>query len=77
MCIRDSNGAELIPLNEITAKLNKIPKGREIICVCASGSRSSTAARQLLSLGFNVSNLRGGMSHWIRAGLPTKKGAGK
>ena len=71
------NGAELIPLDEISQKLSRIPKTREIICVCASGSRSSVAARQLVAQGYNVSNLSGGMSRWIRAGLPTKTGMGK
>jgi phage shock protein E len=71
------SGAELIPLNEISSKLNRIPKEREIICVCASGSRSSVATRQLTAQGYTVSNLRGGMSQWIQAGLPTKKGTGK
>jgi phage shock protein E len=71
------SGAELIPLNEISSKLNLIPKGRDIICVCASGSRSVVATRQLSSLGYQVYNLKGGMNQWMRAGLPTKAGAGK
>jgi rhodanese-related sulfurtransferase len=71
------NGAELIPLEEVSQKLSRIPKNREVICVCASGSRSSVAARHLAAQGYTVSNMRGGMSHWIRLGLPTKKGIGK
>jgi rhodanese-related sulfurtransferase len=71
------SGAELIPLDELAAKLGRIPKGREIICVCASGSRSSAAARQLSAQGFKVSNLRGGMGRWERAGLPVKTGMAK
>jgi rhodanese-related sulfurtransferase len=68
------NGAQLIPLDELSGKLSHLPKEREIICICASGSRSSVAARQLSAQGYKVSNMRGGMSHWIRAGLPVKKG---
>ena len=71
------NGAELIPLDELASKMNRIPKGREIICVCASGSRSSVAVRQLASLGYPAFNLKGGMHQWLRAGLPAKKGTGK
>jgi rhodanese-related sulfurtransferase len=67
-------GAELIPLDELSEKLARIPKGREVICICASGSRSSAAARQLTTQGYRVSNLRGGMNRWVRAGLPVKKG---
>ena len=56
------NGAVLIPLDELSIKLARIPKGREIICICESGSRSSVAARQLSTQGYKVSNMRGGMS---------------
>ncbi len=68
------NGAVLIPLDELPAKMGRLPKGREIICICASGNRSSAAARQLSAQGYQVSNMRGGMGHWQRAGLPVKKG---
>jgi rhodanese-related sulfurtransferase len=71
------NGAELIPLDELSAKLGRIPKGRDIICICESGSRSSVAARQLNAQGYKVSNLRGGMGRWVRAGLPVKTGMAK
>lgn len=68
------NGAELIPLNELSHKLSRIPKNREIICVCHSGSRSGAAARHLSAAGYRVNNMRGGMINWARAGLPIKKG---
>jgi rhodanese-related sulfurtransferase len=45
--------------------------------VCASGSRSSSAAHQLTKNGYTVLNLSGGMGRWQRAGLPIKKGMGK
>jgi len=70
-------GAKLIPLPELSAKMNQIPKDQVVICICASGSRSGTAARQLSSQGYRVSNLRGGMSSWVRAGLPVKTGSAK
>jgi rhodanese-related sulfurtransferase len=71
------SGADLIPLDELSTKIARIPKGREIICVCESGSRSSVAARHLNAQGYRVSNMKGGMSRWIRAGLPVKTGMGK
>jgi len=71
------NGAELIPLDELPKKMNRIPKNRAVICICASGSRSSAAASQLSAAGYQVSNLRGGMMNWMRAGLPVKKGPAK
>jgi len=71
------NGAELIPLDELPNKVSRIPKNREVICICHSGSRSSAAANHLSSEGYNVSNLRGGMMNWMRAGLPVKTGMGR
>jgi rhodanese-related sulfurtransferase len=71
------SGAELIPLDEISTQQSKIPKNREVVCICASGSRSSHAAQQLSALGYQVSNLRGGMNRWMGAGLAVKTGMAK
>jgi rhodanese-related sulfurtransferase len=70
-------GAELIPLADLPQKLSRIPKDREVICVCHSGSRSIVAARRLSSQGYKVSNMNGGMAKWARAGLPVKSGMAK
>lgn len=67
-------GATLIPLGELQARLKELPANREIICVCRSGNRSSSATRQLAAAGFRAANLQGGMIAWTRAGLPVKKG---
>ena len=55
-------GSTLIPLHQLSARMSELPKDREIICVCASGSRSSSAARRLMSNGYIVFNVSGGMS---------------
>jgi phage shock protein E len=70
-------GSTLIPLGQISSRMSELPKDREIICVCASGSRSESAARRLAGGGYTVLNLSGGMGRWQRAGLPIKKGMGK
>ncbi|HML20869.1 MAG TPA: rhodanese-like domain-containing protein [Aggregatilinea sp.] len=67
-------GAVLIPLNQLGQRLHELPKDREIICVCRSGSRSRMANRMLAQAGYNSLNLKGGMISWTRAGLSTKKG---
>ena len=67
-------GAKLIPLGMLKTSLKDLPKQREIVCVCASGSRSRSAARMLASEGYQVLNMQGGMSAWQRAKLPVKKG---
>lgn len=70
-------GSTLIPLHQLASRMSELPKEREIICVCASGSRSGSAARHLMKNGHTVLNLSGGMYRWQRAGLPVKKGMGK
>ena len=69
-------GATLIPLGQLSSKMNKLPKDKEILCVCASGSRSGSATRMLIGAGYNAVNVRGGMGSWQRAGLPVKRGKG-
>lgn len=67
-------GAKLIPLSELGGRLKELPKDRAILCVCRSGNRSSSAARQLLAAGYTVINLKGGLLGWQAAQLPVKTG---
>lgn len=67
-------GAKLISLGDLTHKMASLPKNREIVCVCASGNRSSSATRILVNAGYNAFNMKGGMVSWRRAGLAVKKG---
>jgi rhodanese-related sulfurtransferase len=66
-------GATLIPLGDLGERLAELPKSQDIVVVCASGSRSGAATRYLVSAGYKAFNLRGGMSAWVRAGLPVTK----
>jgi rhodanese-related sulfurtransferase len=67
-------GSRAFPLDQLVENWSNLPKEREIICQCASGVRSSQAARFLVQKGLKVSNLSGGISAWQAAGLPVKKG---
>lgn len=67
-------GARLLPLPHLSQRLNELPKGQPIVCVCRSGNRSLVACEILASAGFeNVSNLNTGMIGWQRAGLPINR----
>ena len=68
------SGAKLIPLGELYRRSGELPKGRDIICICASGSRSSSASKILAKEGFTVFNVQGGMTAWRMAKLPVQKG---
>lgn len=67
-------GAKLIPLGALSRESGSLPKDREIVCVCASGSRSSSAAKFLHNQGYSVTNLKNGMMGWTFAKLPIEKG---
>ena len=49
-------------------------RGKKVLAICHSGSRSGTAVRILEYNGIDARNVKGGMVAWDRAGLPTKKG---
>ena len=59
-------GSVHIPLNQLRKREQELEKykGKEIVCYCRSGSRSLNAAVFLHKKGFNVSNLKGGISAW-------------
>jgi rhodanese-related sulfurtransferase len=69
-------GATLIPLGELPARLGELPKDRSIVVVCRSGNRSAQGRDILLQAGFaSVTSMDGGMTDWIAAGLPVVTGS--
>jgi NADPH-dependent 2,4-dienoyl-CoA reductase/sulfur reductase-like enzyme/rhodanese-related sulfurtransferase len=55
-----------IPIGELRARLDELPRNREINVVCRSGQRAYTATRLLLQHGFDARVVSGGMlSHAI------------
>lgn len=65
-------GAVNIPLSTLQDELAQIPTGAEPFVICQSGGRSSRATAMLASHGIAAHNVTGGMSAWVRAGLPTE-----
>lgn len=59
-------GSIHIPLASLRSRMDELGKhrNREIVCYCASGSRSASAALLLKKHGFTAGNLRGGMGEW-------------
>lgn len=65
-----------VPLGQLKNRLSELEKlkGKPIIVVCRSGSRSGYACSILKKNGFeNVHNLAGGILAWSQAGLPKEK----
>ena len=62
-------GARVIPLGQLEARWREVEKCNEIVCYCAHGVRSVTAARLLRSKGlFNATSLEGGVAAWQALG---------
>ena len=57
-------GSAIIPLDELSARLDELPKDREIALYCAVGLRGYIAERMLTQKGFRVRNLNGGYRTW-------------
>jgi len=62
--------ASLIPLEQLSSRLNELPKDREIVVVCSSTACSQEGRDILLSAGFNALNLVGGLNEWYARGYP-------
>jgi len=62
--------------SSFAAKAAKLAKDKPVYVYCRSGNRSGRAGRMLQRMGFaHVYNLRGGITGWQGAGLPTETGA--
>ena len=58
-------GAELIPLQQLQARLDDLDRDREIVFYCRSGARSGDVVRYLREQGWDrVRNLTGGVLAW-------------
>ncbi|ORU90562.1 MAG: sulfurtransferase [Cycloclasticus sp. symbiont of Poecilosclerida sp. M] len=69
-------GSRLIPMGKLPAAADSLDAERdnEIILVCRSGARSTTAAAILTGLGFSqVKNLSGGMLAWNEKGYAIER----
>ncbi|RMG78087.1 MAG: rhodanese-like domain-containing protein [Bacteroidetes bacterium] len=62
-----------IPLSQLEDRMDEIPRDREVIMACRSGSRSLRATLFLMNHGYeNVYNLKGGLLKWVQKGFPAK-----
>jgi rhodanese-related sulfurtransferase len=62
-------GATLIPLGELAARVDELPRDQEIVVVCRSGNRSQDGRDILLQAGFEqVTSMAGGINQWIESG---------
>jgi rhodanese-related sulfurtransferase len=68
-------GSLFIPMSELGARMDEIPKDRPVLVLCASGARSQNVTAHLRSSGWDdVANVAGGITTWERMGLPVTRG---
>lgn len=67
------NGAKLIPLGEIIARMKELDPTRDTVIHCKMGGRSARAIEALQHHGFagNLRNLVGGITAWSNDVDPT------
>jgi len=66
------DGATLIPLAELPARMGELDRGRDIVVHCKGGVRSAKAVGLLREAGFTkVRNVSGGILEWARAIEPS------
>ncbi len=58
------SGAVNIPLHLLEAKLPDLSKQTSYICVCHAGGRSAQATQFLTQMGYDATNMAGGMLAW-------------
>jgi rhodanese-related sulfurtransferase len=61
-------GALLVPLNEVPARMDELPRDTDVFLVCRSGGRSRLAAEFLVAHGVRAVNVEGGTMAWIDSG---------
>ncbi|ABW09616.1 rhodanese-like domain-containing protein [Frankia sp. Mgl5] len=64
------DGAVHIPMGDFLARISEVPREREIVVVCRSGSRSAAVTAHLAREGWQARNLVDGMIGWQAAGRP-------
>jgi rhodanese-related sulfurtransferase len=68
-------GATLIPLGELSNRLNEVPKDKKVVVVCRTGHRSAQGRDILLNAGFTlITSMTGGVTEWQAQGLETVTG---
>lgn len=65
-------GAQLIPLDDLRARVAEVKADKPVVVVCQTGKRSAMGAAILRKAGVaDAANLAGGMVRWRELGLPS------
>jgi molybdopterin/thiamine biosynthesis adenylyltransferase/rhodanese-related sulfurtransferase len=65
LLISQIEGAANIPMSEIAARQQEIPRDRSVVVFCRTGVRSAHVIRELQAAGYtNLINMAGGINRW-------------
>ena len=70
-------GAIHIPVDDLLNEIDRLPRDRKLLFICAQGIRSGLAAEMAAAMGFpeeNLYNVEDGTPAWIEKGYPTSYG---
>ncbi|PSR22163.1 MAG: sulfurtransferase [Sulfobacillus acidophilus] len=67
-------GALKVPLAQLPQRMQELDPNQRYAVICATGSRSQSAAAWLAEQGFQVANVVGGMSLWLGGRHPVERG---
>lgn len=67
-------GAALVPMSQLTTRLDELDRSRPVYVVCATGNRSAAMTDLLVALGFDAYSVMGGTTAWARSGRPIETG---
>ena len=67
-------GALLLPLNDLDARFEELPKDQRVWIICEVGARSMTAASALVGVGIDAVSVAGGTARWAEEGREIETG---
>ena len=70
-------GARHIELERLASRSGEIPGDRPVVFQCRIGARSAMATQAFRAAGWDAYNLAGGITEWVRRGLPLDPEDGK
>ena len=66
-----------IPVDDLLARIDELPKDKKLLFICAAGVRSGLASEMAAAMGFDTDtlfNIEDGTPAWTEKGLPVSRG---
>ena len=67
-----------IPVDDVLARIDELPKDKKLLFICAAGVRSGLGCEMAAAMGIdseNLYNIEDGTPTWVEKGHPTSYGA--